>query len=361
MLKNAYAMIMAGGRGERFWPLSTSRRPKQLLRLVGSKPMIVAAVDRLKGVVPEDHIFIITNADLVHATADVIPSLPRENIVGEPFGRDTAAAVALGMVLVRHRDLKAAFCVLTADHVIGDVALFRKTLIEGLKRAAAEDVLVTIGIKPAFPSTGFGYIETGRKLAETRGIEFREAKRFVEKPDFRTAKKYLRTGRFFWNSGMFIWSVRSIENAFRQHRPPLFEMARRLARDAGTRAFFPAVRREYRKLERISIDYAVMEKSRNIVMAKGIFAWDDVGSWPALENHLDRDAAGNVVIGACEALDSSGNVVVSNERLTALIGVRDMVVVQAGGATLVCPKDRAQEVKKLVKQLRQRDSYQHLL
>lgn len=356
-----YAVILAGGKGERFWPLSTARRPKQLLSLVGGKPLIVRAVDRLEGVIPPERVYVITNADTVAATREVAPELPPENIIGEPIGRDTAAAIALGAALVKARDPGGAFCVLTADHIMGDLDVFRSTIREGLSLASREDLLITIGIRPAFASTGYGYIESGESLAENEGVVFLRARRFVEKPDRKTAEEYISSGRFFWNSGMFIWSVRAFASALRKHRPVLADLIERLAPVAGTPGFEQAMGEAYERLEKISIDYALMEKADNIAMARGEFAWDDVGSWTALENHLPRDAAGNVAVGSVEELDASGNIVVSDGRLTALVGVKDMIVVHAAGATLVCRKDKAQSVKKIVEKLRASGRYDEVL
>ena len=282
MLDKAYAMIMAGGKGERFWPLSTAKQPKQVLSLIGEKPLIALAVDYLKGLIPPDRIIVITSADLVGIIRKAAPRLPPENVIGEPVGRDTAAACALGLALVKARDAKAAFCVLTADHIIKDRDIFQRTLRESFALASARDVLVTIGIKPTFPNTGFGYIEVAHPLAENSGIRFFQARRFVEKPDRRTAQRYMASGRFFWNAGMFIWSVESLERAFKRHAPGLFRMASRMEAVAWTRGFYPRLGREYGRLEKISVDYAIMEKSDNISMAQGKFRWDDVGSWPAL-------------------------------------------------------------------------------
>lgn len=352
MNKRFHAVILAGGRGERFWPLSTARRPKQLLRLVGTKPLLTLAFERLRGLVPPDRIYVITNKDLAAATRRALPRVPARNIIGEPVGRDTAAALAVGCALVSARDPDGVFCVLTADHVIGDLPRFRQTLRASLDLAEHENVLITIGIEPRSPSTGYGYIDAPARCAARAGIRFRNVRRFVEKPDLATARRYCRSGRFFWNSGMFIWSARSLERAFAKHRPALARLIRELGPLAGTTGFDRTLRRRYAGLEKISIDYAVMEKARNIVMAEGTFAWDDLGSWSALEGHVPPDRRGNLVLGSCEALASEGNVVVSQDRLTALIGIRDLIVVQAPGVTLVCPRERAQDVKKLVEQLR---------
>ncbi len=360
MKSKPYAVILAGGKGERFWPASTSRKPKQLLALAGGKPLLVQAVERLRGLIPPERVFIITNRDFVPAIRRDV-RLPRKNIVGEPVGRDTAAAIAVGAALVKARDPAASFCVLTADHIIGDLAVFRQTLRACLARAGENDVLITVGIRPTEPSTGYGYIETTGPAVRDGGVRFLSARRFVEKPDAAKARRYCAAGRFYWNSGMFVWSVGAFETALLRHRPALAALMTRLGRVAGTRRFDRALEREYGRIEKISIDYALMEKSRNIVMAVGEFAWDDVGSWPALDHHLPKDAAGNVALGRVETLDSSDNVVVSRDRLTALLGVRGLVVVHAGPVTMICPRERAQDVKKLVEKLRADGRYGKVL
>jgi mannose-1-phosphate guanylyltransferase len=352
---------MAGGKGERFWPLSTSKHPKQLLALVGDKPLIAQAVDRLEGLVPPENVFVVTNADLVDATREAAPLLPPENIVGEPIGRDTAAAVACGGALVKARDEEGVFAVLTADQVMGDLDLFSATLKGGMDLAEQNDILVTIGIEPAYPSTGFGYIESGDTFAKDNGVEFRKANRFVEKPDEATATQYLETGRFYWNSGMFIWSIPSLEKAFTAHCPEMRELMNTLTGYAKDEKMVEGMDATYPDLGRISVDYALMEKADNIVMACGTFAWDDVGSWPALESHFEQDEDGNTRIGEVETLDANGNIILSGDRLTAVIGVKDLIVVQAEGVTLVCPKDRAQDIKQMVVALREKGGYGDLL
>lgn len=348
-----YAVIMAGGRGERFWPLSTSRRPKQFLKLFGGKPLLAMAAGYVDRLIPPERIFVVTSADLVAATREALPGLPEGNVIGEPVGRDTAAACALGSALVAARDPDASFVVLTADHVIGRHDVFRQTVADGLALALREDVLITIGIPPTAPSTGFGYVEAGEAHAAGTQTGFLKARRFVEKPDEATAREYVASGRYFWNSGMFMWSVKAFQAALAAHQPQLKAMADRLRPVVDTPAFSAALAAEYRALGRISVDYAVMEKATNILMARAAFAWDDVGSWPAIANHFEPDGAGNVVVGDGELLDCGGNIVVSQDRLTALIGVRDLVVVQADGVTLVCPRSRAQDVKKIVQQIGQ--------
>ena len=356
-----FAVILAGGKGERFWPLSTSRMPKQLLSLVGGKPLLAQAVDRLDGLISPSRIFVITNKDLVVATRKAAPALPMKNIIGEPFGRDTAAAIAVGAALVKERNPDGVFCVLTADHIMGDIPLFRRTLKACLNRAQREPVLITIGIKPRSPNTGYGYIEAEPRNRRNDGVRFCRARRFVEKPNIRKAKKYFETGNFYWNSGMFAWSVATIEEAFRKYRPALFDLMNKLIKVAGKPEFDEELRRGYEPLEKISIDFALMEKADNIWMARGMFRWDDVGSWTALEDHIPKNREGNVLVGTCESIHAHNNIVLSNDRLTALVGVRDLIVVQAMGVTLICPKDRAQDVKKLVEKLKSSGRYAEVL
>lgn len=347
-----YAVILAGGKGERFWPLSTSRRPKQFLSLIGDRTLLAQAIDRLEGLIPPERIFVITNQELVEAAIAAAPALPRSQIIGEPVGRDTAAAVALGAALVKARDPAAAFCVLTADHVIGDLPLFQKTLREGLALAKRESVLVTIGIKPTHASTAYGYIEAGTGRGRSDGIPFAKALRFVEKPDATKARRYLSTRRYSWNSGMFIWSIPTLTEAFENYRPPLAALIDRLIPAIRKGRLNTVLAKEYPSLEKISIDYALMEKARNIVMAQGLFEWDDVGSWTALADHFPTDADRNVTVGRAAQVDSKGNIIYSRDHLTALVGIENAIVVQAPGVTLVCAREKAQEIKKLLAQLR---------
>lgn len=356
-----YAVIMAGGKGERFWPLSTSRRPKQLLDLVGEKALIAQAVDRIADLIPPDHVFVVTNDDIVDATRDALPDLPPGNIVGEPMGRDTAAAVALGCALVEKRDPNAAFCILTADQVMGDLPVFRSTLADALALASREEVLITLGIRPAHPDTGFGYIHAGEPVDGSGDSEFHKVRKFEEKPNLSRARKFLEDGNYYWNSGMFIWSVSTLRNALEKHCAPLVCMMDAVAPHIDTPKFSTVLRSRYEMLSKISIDYALMEKADNILMAEGNFMWDDVGSWPALENHFPADDDGNTCIGFTETLDASGNIIYSRDRLTACIGVNDLIVVQAEGVTLVCPKDRAQDIKQMVKSLHERGDCEDLL
>lgn len=354
--KHIYAVIMAGGGGERLWPVSTPERPKQFVRLFGGKALLRHAVDRLEGLVPPERVFIVTSRLLEAASAEACPTLPRENIVGEPCRRDTAAAAALACGLVAARDPDGVALLLTADHIIGGEDVFRRTLADAAAVAANEDCIVTIGIEPDYPATGYGYIEAGEALggagtaAADVATPFWRARRFVEKPDAATAKRYLDHGGFYWNSGMFAWSARTMAAAVRVFAPALEPLLSAPA-DAGPGAGALSARLDalYPSLPKISVDYAIMERHRNVVMARGAFDWDDVGSWTAAAKFLPRDDSGNAVVGRVHALDSRGNVVVADDgREIALLGVEGLVVVQHGDATLVCTKERAQDLKALL-------------
>jgi len=351
-----YAVIMAGGKGERFWPISNSRRPKQFLPLVGGEPMLTQSLARLSGLVEPERIFVITSAAHAETARQCAPGIPAANIIAEPVGRDTAAAVALGAGLVRRQDPAGVFVVLTADHVIGPRDVFQRTLADCVDVAAGHEVLVTIGIVPHEASTGYGYIETGD--AFEYGTRILRAKRFVEKPDSETARRYISAGNYYWNSGMFVWSAATITAAMKRYRPQLSPLIESVASGGEPEKVMAEL---YPGLEKISIDYAVMEKADNVLTALAEFDWDDVGSWPALARHLEADEQGNVVVGEAVFHDAGGNIVHSNGRLTALVGVNDLVVAQGERVTLICPRERAQEVKQLVERLLREGGYEDVL
>ena len=351
MNNHAYAVILAGGSGERFWPLSTKSRPKQFVSIFGGKPLIRHAVDRLEGLVPPERVLVVTSANLAEASAAACNNIPRENVVGEPCRRDTAAACALACGLVAARDPEGVAAILTADQLMDDLDIFRRTLADSIRIAASGDAIVTIGIAPAFPSTGFGYIEAGDAVAFDGKTAFFRARRFVEKPDAETARSYLETGRFCWNSGMFIWSASTFAAAVAQHAPALLPLTHLPAACASADELAGRLADLYPTLPKISVDYAVMEHHRNIVMARGEFGWDDVGSWPSIAKHFPDDGAGNTRIGLVATEDTRDSIVVSTDGLVAALGLDGLIVVRTAGATLVCPKSRAQDLKKLVKRL----------
>lgn len=312
--------------------------------------MLAQTVARLDGLVAVENIFVITGAEQLAAVRASCPALSAEQVVAEPLGRDTAPAVALAATLVGRRDTEGVFAILPADHVIGDAAEFRAVLEAGFEAASAADVLLTIGIKPTSPATGYGYIQRGGQCAEAGGRAVFAVARFVEKPDLATARGYLEDGGYLWNAGMFVWSVGAVQAALARHAPAIHAgMERVSALLAAGGSLADALAPVYPELEKISIDYALLEKAGNVVMIEATFEWDDVGEWPAVMRHFPADGDGNVIRGEAVVLDCHGNLVVgSGSRTIALLGVDDLIVVETDDAMVICPRDRAQDIKKLV-------------
>lgn len=360
-----FVVIMAGGRGERFWPQSRLRRPKHLLPIVGDRPMLTQTVERLEGLAPMENVLIITNAEQRDAVIEVCPMLPPENVIAEPIGRDTAPAVGLAMELVRARDPEGVFAMLPADHVIHDAAGFRRVLGAAFEAAIQEPVLVTIGIEPEFPATGFGYVHKGEQWTEIGGLPVFRVQRFVEKPNLEKAKEYVDSGEYYWNAGMFVWTVPTVDAAFAEHAPTLHASLGKIKDALATQEPIDALlAREYPGLEKISIDFALMEKANNVVTLPSAFDWDDVGAWPAVARHHNKDSANNVIKGDGWVEQGSGNIVLSDNgdgHLLALVGVNDLIVVRTPDATLVCPKNKAEEIKALVKQLAGHETWKKLM
>ena len=358
-----YVVIMAGGRGERFWPQSREATPKHLLPIVGDKSMLAQTVDHVAGVVPRENILIITTSAQLEGCRGACPDLPAANIIAEPVGRDTAAATGLALLLVKERNPDAAFAMLPADHVIRDTEEYAKLLRIAFESAESADVLVTLGIKPAGPETGFGYIQQAGPWRQVGGRDVMAVKRFVEKPDLATAQGYLAAGGYYWNAGMFVWRVPVVAAAFRLHAAELSAGLVRLETAARSAGGWPAALAEiYPTLKKVSIDYAIMEKSPNVVVVPATFDWDDVGAWPALAKHFTPDRHGNVLRGHAMVENGTHNIVISTDgHLVGVIGVSDLVVVHTAGATLVCPKDRAQEIKALLERIKQDPEKQQFL
>jgi mannose-1-phosphate guanylyltransferase len=363
-MSKRFVVIMAGGRGERFWPESRTIRPKQLLPIVGETPMLAQTVDRLSGLVPTEAIFIITNAEQRDAVLEVCPELDPDKVIGEPVGRDTAAAVGLATVLVRRQDPGASFAMLPADAVIHDKEGLQKTLEAAFAAVEAKPVLATIGIPATFPATGYGYIQQGEPFGDFAGHSVYKVQRFVEKPDLETAQSYVDAGGYFWNAGMFFWSVGSIVGELQKNTPSLWEALQAI--DSGLDAgggIDALLAQHYPGLEKISIDYAIIEKAEQVVMLEACFDWDDVGEWLAIARHYPPDSEGNVTRGQTELMGSANNIVYcrDDDHLVALLGVEDLIVVKTSDATLVCHKDKAQEIKNLVKELGLKHHKRHLV
>ncbi len=350
-----FLVIIAGGRGERFWPQSRAARPKHLLPVVGDKPLLTQTLDRVKPLVPARNIFVITSQVQEAGVRQACRGVPAENIVAEPVGRDTAPAVGLAAALVGARDPEGVFAVLPADHVIHATDKYRADLAAALQAAAAEPVMVTIGIKPTEPATGFGYVQRAEPWRRVARKAFHRVRRFVEKPELKVAQKYLASGEYYWNAGMFVWSVPVVEQALARFAPELDAGLKpvRAALAAG-RPLAPVLRRVYPKLQKISVDYALLEKSENVVVLPASFDWDDVGAWPAVARHYQPDTLGNVTRGRALVEQGRNNIVFSEgAHLVTVVGADNLIVVHTPEATLVCPKERAQEIKALLKRVEQ--------
>ncbi len=345
---------MAGGAGTRLWPLSRRDRPKQLLRILEGRSLIERSYDRLRGLLAPADIYIIALSEHLSAIAEELPDLPRENFIGEPVGRDTAAAIALSAAILHRRDSQTLMGVFTADHLIQPKDRFLDIVQRGYDAAEAHpQSLVTFGIKPTEPHTGLGYVRRGELISP--GVWASAG--FREKPDEKTARSFLESGEFSWNSGMFVWRTETILAELRQHLPATASTAEALAAAWNTPTGLEEARRRYPELQRISIDHAVMEKAEQVMLVEMDVDWVDVGSWSALSNVLGKDAAGNTSAAAqVVTMDSRGNVLVcEDDHLIAAIGVDDLVIVHSPDATLICRRDQVQRIKELVARLEESD------
>lgn len=360
-----YPVILAGGRGTRFWPLSRKRRAKQLLALDGKQTMIQQTVARLSRLAGSSRFWVITNDDLRPAILGHLPKLPPKQIIAEPAGRNTGPAIGLAAFLLLRHDSDAVLGLFPSDHVIADPAQYRATLSRGIEIAAAGENIVVLGIRPTRPETGYGYIETGSRDAaapDQQGTSSLRVRRFTEKPDLATAKQFLDAGNYFWNSGMFLWRADTLANALREHLPKTAPLLEKIAAAYGTRKFAETFRKLYPKCENISIDYAVLEPrsakgegQSGIFCLPSDFGWNDLGSWTALhEHHMAKAKPGDgslVSASGSFALNAKNNYVHAPGKFVALVGVSNLVIVETEDALLVTTLDQSQDVGKVVKHL----------
>ncbi len=381
-----YAVIMAGGSGTRFWPMSTQERPKQFLKLFGDRTMLQTSVERLDGFIPLERCMILANEQHLDLIREQLPGLPPSLLVGEPVARNTAPCIALAARLLLERDPDAVMVVLTADHRIEDEEAFRSILRAAVETARNEECLVTLGIRPNRPETGYGYIRYRNEAVRAGDHESFPVLNFTEKPDRETAESFLKSGDYLWNSGMFIWKASVILEEFRKHLPEIYHNAERFMESSAVAAGGSAdstpekIREEsipqasvvpdreelldyYRSCPAISIDYGIMEKAEKVRVLPGDFGWSDVGSWQAVHEMSLTDEKGNSIRTPASILeDSAGNLIQSESgKLIALVGVENLAIVETENAILVCDLNRSQDVRKVVEELKREPSLRRFL
>lgn len=360
--KMLHGMIMAGGGGTRFWPRSRQNRPKQFLSLTDGRSLLQQAFDRMEAVVPRENIWVITADRYREETARQLPGLPRDQIVGEPCGRDTAPCIALGAALISRQDPAAVILVTPADHVIEPAQEFVRAAQVAVRIAEENPAgLVTIGVPPSYPATGYGYIQRAREAMRRQGIDIFRVLGFREKPKAEVAEAMVSSGDYFWNSGIFAWQASAILKELADHRPPLHAAARHIADAWATPARQEVFEAEYDRIERISIDYAVMEKARETYVVQAPFRWDDVGSWLALERLHPQDADGNTVLASHCGIDTKNCIIVADAgQLLATVGVENLIIIQEGDAILVADRKNEAGIRQIVDLLKTRGLEKYL-
>jgi mannose-1-phosphate guanylyltransferase len=362
-MAQVFAVVMAGGVGTRFWPLSRQRFPKQFLEIVGSGSLLGNTVSRLTPLVDARNTYVVTNKLQSDIVGQQVPSIPEENVLVEPFGRNTAPCIALAASWIRRVDPDGLMIVSPADHIIGDIPEFQRILKLALHIAEERDALVTIGIHPTHPATGFGYIQTAEEEVDRnphRSEGVYQVKTFAEKPNVETAERFLQSGDFLWNSGIFVWRAATILKEIELHLPDLHEQLGALQASIGTPEHPQVLEQAYGFIRSISVDYGVMEKAGNVFVVKGDFGWSDVGSWDEVVRLSPTDADGNSLKGKVIIRNASDNFIEAGGRLVAAIGVKDLIVISTDDAVLICRKGESQEVKEVVDFIRRKQMNEYL-
>jgi len=348
VFEDTYFVIMAGGKGERFWPLSTELVPKPFVSITENKTLIELTVDRARRIVPLERIFVVLVKEHLPVARRCLPRLPRGNFIIEPVDRDTAPCVGLAAMMLHRRNPDAVMVVLPSDHYVPDGAAFSQSIKEMVEMARRGDHLVTIGVPPGRPETGYGYIKAGKKISLPPEADCYEVARYVEKPNLATARRYVRQGGYYWNAGIFVWRADALLEGLRLHMPALHDgleklgKVRSLRQKAGADAVFAG-------FEKVSIDYGLMEKAKNVLMMPAAFVWEDVGTWTSLLRVLCADESGNVVRGKNLVLDTTGCVIISDKTPVATLGVSGLVIVAGKNGILVCDASKAQEVRQIAR------------
>ena len=354
-----YAVILAGGGGTRLWPLSRQRLPKHLLALCSDRTLLAQTYERIEPLVSADHVLVITVAEHAAAARAQLQGLPAGNVVAEPLGRGTGPAVGLMAMLIHKRDPDALMISLHADHAIEDEEGFHSVLLAAVEAAKAGH-LVTLGITPSSPQTGYGYIQRGERIAQMAGHDLYSVSRFTEKPDRQTAAAFVQTGHYYWNSGIFVWRPSALLAEIRRQRPRLYAQLQALEPALDTAFQNAEIERVWREVESVSVDVGVMEGAADVAMLPANIGWSDVGSWSSVASQAQADGDGNVLLGEHLALDCNDTYIYSSGRLVAALGLEGMVVIETEDAVLVCPKERAQEVRTVVTTLKRQGRERYL-
>ena len=340
-----FAVIMAGGVGSRFWPRSREKKPKQLIRIAGDNTMIQDTVKRIEGLIASDHIFVVTNKLQKMRVKEQLPQLPDENIIDEPFGKNTAACIGLASIIIKKKNPEAVIITLPADHLIKDENQFRACLLTAAEFAYEKKGLLTIGITPSRPETGYGYIQYDDKVIDKN---IYKVLTFAEKPNIATAQKFIESGDFLWNSGIFVWRVDVILDQIQKFLPELANGLRNIEETIGTKEFENQVVFVYGQLRSISIDYGIMEKADNVFLTKADFYWNDVGNWEAVYEISEKNDDGNSIVGDVYSEKTYNSYIFSPRKFTAAIGVEDLIIINTSQALLVCHRNNAQNVRDVV-------------
>lgn len=354
-----YAVIMAGGVGKRFWPRSRKDRPKQLLDIVSDRSMLRLTYERMKKVAEEKKIYVVAGQNLADQILHELPEMPERNLIIEPSGKNTAPCIGLAAAMIIQKDPNAVMGIFPADHLIKDMRGFKKAVNQGVQFARDHVALVTFGITPTRPATGYGYIQYSKKDAVYKDSIYK-VKTFAEKPNLATAQRFLESGEFLWNSGMFIWKAENILNAMKLFLPELYESLQSISEAIDTPKYQNVLKKQWATIHSESIDYGVMEKAKNVYVVRGSFDWSDVGSWEAVYEIKKKDKNGNVIIGEVVSIDTENSYIYSRKNLISTIGVKDLIIIQSKNSILIVNRKDTERVKELTDLLERKNFTDHL-
>lgn len=355
-----FIVIMAGGVGTRFWPKSRRKTPKQLLNIVGNETMLQSVVARLEGLVSTDNLYVVSTLNQKDGILKQLPFLKFQNLIIEPKGKNTAPCIGLSAILLEQKDPEAVMVILPSDHIIQDYKKFRKVLRGAINIAEKTDYLIALGIKPTYPATSYSYIQYNGSISQLFSIPAYNVKTFAEKPDIDTAKLFIKSGDFLWNSGIFIWKISAILKAIKETLPELYYDLMEIKAALGSSKENEAIRKVYCQIKAISIDHGVMEQAKNVIVLRGDFGWKDIGSWDEVYEISEKNREGNALRGNHVLKDVTGCLIDSPNKMVAAIGVHDLIIVDTGDALLVCPRDQTQKIKDIVEIMKRKDMDKYL-